>query len=439
MANTSSQEAYMSGRFRLVAHNGRGISGATEWNVASQARWRGGALLAVISVLAVYSNGGCDSASFAPPPPDEVENAAGGPASILFTPPPSADVVAPPRAGARAIAIVLARHDLDDAEILKSAARAQAGYEKVKLDITMLGGDDLPAQQAGLVRDALARNPLTLILEPADKEDKRLAEAVLEAERARVPVLLLNRPLSAAVMQSQASPSSSTTSSASPSSSSAAHDSAKAQTASARKQPVFVGAPSFGSAAEQLVESALRNAKNSGLDPKAGAILVINTVSDAFADDRTAALRRALEKAGIKAIEEVRFAYKENLADKIIAERRAANTKAALIFGLDSQCLPPIRQLMTKPEFEKHPFIVAGFVSDDRLIPFAQNGDFAALAEFDPNRLIRKAVTAAAALAQGKDVPQRIDIPILFHDSPPHSGVSKNRGDRPGIPKSAEG
>jgi ABC-type sugar transport system substrate-binding protein len=308
------------------------------------------------------------------------------------------------------VALVLARHDPDDAEILRSAARAQAGYEKVKLDITMLGDQDLPAQQAGLVKDALARTPLAVILEPADTQDKHLAQAVTEVQRAGVPVIFLNRSISPALLDAQAS-----------------------------KPPILVGAPSFAASAQQLVESAIRNAKNGGLDPKRGAVLVINTVSDAFADERTSAIREALEKAGVdsKSIEELRFAYKADLANKIVADGLKANTKAVLVFGLDSQCLPPIRQYTSQKEFTDHPFVIAGYVADERLNPYVQSGDFAGLAEFNSNRLIRKAVTAAASLAQGKDVPQHVEIPVEFRDSPPRSGPAKNRGDLPGLPKRA--
>ncbi len=280
------------------------------------------------------------------------------------------------------------------------------------------------------------RNPLALILEPANTQDKHLGQAVVDAQTAGVPVLFLNRSLAAAVMDSQASAGGSAKTQSSPSPVAADHSASPTPGTQTSKPPVLVGAPSFESSAKQLVESAIRNAKNSGLDPKQGAILVINTVSDAFADDRTSALRQALQNAGINSIEEIRFAYKADLANKFIADRRKANTKAVLIFGLDSQCLPPIRQLTAEPEFADHPFIISGYVSDDRLIPFVQSGDFAALAEFNSNRLIRKAITAAALAGQGKDVSQRIEVPVEFHDSSPRSGIAKHRADLPGLPKS---
>ena len=39
-------------------------------------------------------------------------------------------------------------------------------------------------------------------------------------------------------------------------------------------------------------------------------------------------------------------------------------------------------------------------------------GDFAAVAGFVPNRLIRKAITTAVSLAQGHEVPSRVEFAV---------------------------
>jgi ABC-type sugar transport system substrate-binding protein len=393
----------------------------------------------VFLLVAVWPAVGCDSASFAPPPPDDLRVDGGGPQSKFFTPPPSSEILGPPRTGSRAVALVLARHELDDGDILRSSARIQAGYDKVRLDITMLASDDLPAQQAALVRDAVMRSPVALILEPADTEDKHLAQAVIEAQQAGVPVVFLNRSLSTAAIEAATSAGAGATTEKTAKAVSSDHGESASRSPQAPKPPILVGAPSFNASAEQLVASAMRNAKNAKLDPKRGAILVINTISDAFASDRIAAIRRALENAGVnsKDIEEVRFAYKEDAANKLIADRLKANNKAVMVFGLDSQCLPPIRAFTSEPEFETHPFVVAGYVSDDRLIPFTQNGAFAALAGFNSTRLVRKAITVAASRAQGKDTPQNAELPVEVHDSPPSSGLPKHRSEPSDLPRKA--
>ncbi len=429
----------MSGWSCLCAPRGRWMLRSRKGSGGKSVEWLRGLAGVAVLVLLIWPASGCDSASFAPPPPDELQTAPGSAAPRFLAPPAATDVLLPPRAGAKAIALVLARHDPDDAEILKSAARTQAGYDKVRLDITMLEDQDLPAQQAGLVHEALARNPLALILEPADTEDKRLAQAVSEAQRQGVPVLFLHRPISAALVDTQASAGGGATTSTSALPASADKSAAPPRGGQPSKPPILVGAPSFSSSAKQLVESAIRNARNGGLDPKRGAILVVNTVSDAFAGERSTAIREALKNAGINDIDEVRFAYKADLANKILSDRLKANTKAVMVFGLDSQCLPVIRQMTSEEDLANRPFVMAGYVSDDRINAFTQNGDIAALAEFNSTRLVRKAITAAASAGQGKEVPQHIDIPVLFHDSPPGSGVPQHRGQPSGLPRRAAG
>ena len=44
-------------------------------------------------------------------------------------------------------------------------------------------------------------------------------------------------------------------------------------------------------------------------------------------------------------------------------------------------------------------------------------GDFAAVAGFIPNRVVRKAIATAVSLSQGKDVPSRVEVPVEVHDS----------------------
>jgi ABC-type sugar transport system substrate-binding protein len=375
----------------------------------------GVAVLAVLTCLL----GGCDSGSFVPPPPPELQ-AGERPALRSFTPPPSADLLSPSLGGARSVELVLARHDADDADAHRAAARTQAGLERIKLRITMLGEQDVSAQQAELVREALARKPLALIIEPADPGDKRLAQAVSEAEAAGVPVIFLFRSVAAFDGQPPA-PAAKATRIAS---SAASEPNAPAAEKSAGSAPVSVlAAPDFGPSAKQMVASAMRNVKNAGLDPRSGAIVFINTASDPFILDRAAAIRQALKDAGISAVDEVEFIYRPIPVQKIFAERLRGNPKAVMVFALDSLCLTSVRPLSNQPEFEKHPFVLAGYAMDDSAAPAVAAGQLAAMAEFSIIRMVRKAITTAAAVAAGKEVPPRIDVPIVVHDSPPNAGL----------------
>ena len=63
----------------------------------------------------------------------------------------------------------------------------QAGIDKVKLRTTVWAIHDLPARQVELVREAIARNALALIVEPADPTDTHMAEALQKARQTESP------------------------------------------------------------------------------------------------------------------------------------------------------------------------------------------------------------------------------------------------------------
>ena len=105
-----------------------------------------------------------------------------------------------------------------------------------------------------------------------------------------------------------------------------------------------------------------------------------------------------------------------------------------MVFSLDLQSFIANRQVRTKM-IEDRLFVSAGFTSDDHLATSAQFGEFAALGEYVPTRLIRKAVSTAAAITQGRDVQRRIEIPINFHDSPEDTGAGKLRAQSKNLKK----
>ncbi len=184
--------------------------------------------------------------------------------------------------------------DPDELNVQAAAARTQAGYDRAHVRITVPGevsesagkSVTLPKSQAKLVRDALARHPKpqVLIVEPSNPTDQELAQAIQEAGTAKVPVVLVGRPLSGGV---------------------------GTQGASSAPSPILVTPEPFTASARKLVAAAIRNAKNANLKPENGAIILINSAGDAFLPDRVAAIRDALKAAGVKSIQEVRFVRRE--------------------------------------------------------------------------------------------------------------------------------
>ncbi len=65
-----------------------------------------------------------------------------------------------------------------------------------------------------------------------------------------------------------------------------------------------------------------------------------------------------------------------------------------------------------------HRFLVAGcYAGDEVSADLSKVIKFAAVAVYTPVRLLRKAVATAASLAQGQDVPARIEFPVNVAES----------------------
>jgi len=387
-------------------------------------RFPAGAAGVVLVMASMTAPFGCDSGSFIPPPPDELRGGTGAPASATSSGPGPAGWETEP-ATAKTLEIILDRRDPDEEAIVSAAARTQGGLDMVKLKISLLGEQDLPARQADLVREALARHPLALIVEPADPTDRRLAQVIDEARGEGVPVVLLNRSLAgdpgAAPNLADAKPATGN-SLTQPGTSQAA---ATAPNPRARKPLVVVKTPPFASSAQQLVALAIRNAKNAGLAPEGGAVLVINTIGDPFIQDRVVAIRSALEASGIRTIHEVSFSKTSEDGAKLLTKRLKADPKLVLVFSVDSLSSMAARMTMNQIVLDR-PFILAGYAAEESYASSTQMGDFAAVAEFAPTRQVRKAINAAVALAQGRTVPSVIELPIVVHDSPEDSTTARS-------------
>ncbi len=245
-----------------------------------------------------------------------------------------------------------------------------------------------PKDQAQLVKEAVSRHPQALIVEPANPADPDLARAIQDALAAKVPVVVLGRPLSG-----QAGSSSATA-------------------------PVVVAPEPFAPSAKLLVAAAIRNARNAKLIPEAGAILLINTAGDAFLPDRISAIRDALKAAGITAISELRFTKDSQVLQKFLIEKLKADPKPTLVFSADFMSATASNGAVGELAQDR-PFIQAGYTSDDSLLKMARMGEFAALGYYVQARLVRKAVSTAVALALKRDIPNRlIELPVIVHESP---------------------
>ena len=347
---------------------------------------------AVLVIVAAWASVGCDSFSFVPPQPDGLRGVG------------SATPVAAPT---KSIDFVLGPHALDEAEVWKSSARAQAGLDKVKLKV--LGPAEPPLSQAELVREALAHDPRVLVIESTGVEDPALPRAIEQAHSQGIPVVLAGGlPVGAEAVAGIRGESKTTSN------------------ASARHQaPIISVVPQpFSVSAKQLVSAVIRNAHYSSLEPGNSAIIVINTAGDFFVPDRSLAINGALKAAGITTITEARFADEAINAEKALSESLKDNPETIMVFMVDSVGSSALRGMIKNDT--THRFFVAGcYIAEGQTADLTGNVNVAAVAEFTPVRLMRKAIATAAALAQGRDLPQLVDFPIKISDATTPSAFIK--------------
>jgi ABC-type sugar transport system substrate-binding protein len=388
------------------------------WTKGNMNRLPGSHVGVLLLISATWASVGCDSESFVPPRPEELRSVVGRATDSTNTSAAGAGSAGIP-SSAKALELILDHHSADDSEVLKAAALKQAGLDKVRTKFALLGENESSARQAALVGEAIARHPFALIVEPADPGDPALALAVREAQDAGVTVVMLGRDL------------------AGPQSVEATHADAKTAKAGAGSVPVHgtqaspgsrprivVAPPPFATSARLLVASAVRSAKNGEIAPQKKAVILLDTASDAFVEPRVTAMRDALKAAGITTIKEIRFNADAKRAGSLLTEFLLANLDYVMIFSLDHQSFIASREVVNELAADRH-MISAGYTSDEQLAKSIQYGEFAALAEFVPTRLIRKAITIAITAAQGRDVPRIVEVPIIFHDSDEKTGLAK--------------
>ena len=181
---------------------------------------------------------------------------------------------------------------------------------------------------------------------------------------------------------------------------------------------------SLTAAARSIVAAAIRNARNAKLKPEEGAVLTINTASDPLVEERAQALREALKSEGITAIEELRFSGDlEEAKERVIGLLRA-NRKAVIVVSTDHIGLTASFQAMSEMGPQR-PYVVAGFTPEESGGNMTKTGEFAAVAIYSPERLLRKAVYVAAAVGRGEKVPDRVEVMVPALISPEDSTTGK--------------
>jgi len=354
---------------------------------------------------------GCDASSFAPPRPPELSQARPLPIPTRGT---SAPLPTPSTAssGVRPIELVVGRRSATDYQVLQNYARSQAGLDKVRIQISMADEANSAASQAELLRQAIARDPLAVVVEPSDPASPELAAAVEEARNRGILVVVVGRPLEGLSTAPQEASEASAAGSGSSSSS------------KTRGPLVQVVPEPFSIAARALTEAAVRNARNAKLEPAGGAVILIDTGCDPLVEDRAAALRQALEDQGISTIEELRFTGPSEPAREKLVALMAANPQYAIVLGTDIESFTIAYEAASDLGADR-PYVVAGFSAEESGSNMVHAGEFAGLAVYSAERLIRKAINTASQQARNREVAEKVELKIPLYVSAPGATVPK--------------
>jgi hypothetical protein len=293
----------------------------------------------------------------------------------------------------------------DESDSLKHTARAVAGREMSRILISVVGETDSPGTQAELVRKAVNRNSLALVVEPVDPADSELAQAVTEAREQGLPVVIMGRPLTGLPHSSIAPPGSPKT--AGP----------------AIGSLVNVVPEDFASSARPIVEAAIRNARNAKLSPEA-AVLMVNASVDRLAEDRAAGLREALRNAGITAVEQLPITADTATAKADLIALLRANRKPSMVLATDLTGLTAAA-LATAVLGDDHLYVVGGYSWEDALASAVNGGEYAAIAVFSMDRLVARAVKTAVAASRGERLPDRVQLEVPVLESPENSAAPR--------------
>ena len=350
-------------------------------------RWRGESARAALLIVVAWASFGCDSFSFVPPQPEELRGAARCDAGWRRRPGRSSSCWARtgptrPKSGNRRLE---RRQGLTRSSSRSSARRSPR------------------STQAELVREALAHDPRVLVIESTGLDDPPLLQAIEQARSQGIPVVLVGRPPAGAKAAAGAPGEPKTTSTAS----------------SGHQAPLVSVVPQpFSISAKQLVAAAIRNAHYSGLEPGKSAIIVVNTTGDPFVPERALAIKDALKAAGITTITEARFADEASERRKSLERKPQGPPRDRPgLHGRLDRVRSALRGVLKNDTAHRF-FVVGCYSGEGQAADLTTIVQVAAVAEFTPTRLMRKAIATAAALAQGRDVPPLVEFPINVSDAP---------------------
>jgi ABC-type sugar transport system substrate-binding protein len=292
---------------------------------------------------------------------------------VMSTPTPRKPRLTAPAATAKTVFLVLADPLKLDEQTWLSAAQKEAGLQK--LIFRAVGPVPGTSEtQADIVAKAIADGASALVVIPGS--DPKLPDALANAESRSVPVVLVGEPVAAP--------------------------------AGSKPFPLVTFA-SFDEPAKQILEAMAEDARRLGYPTDGSALLISSLKGDRFTSKRTAALRRAAEKIGLKSVDLVEIDNLDpKLAQEKVAEAIKTHPDCRFILAADDDGIdiPKAARNLIKP----YPFFVLGgfYGARELVVPPTYQLE-AATADIRLPLLVRTAVKLAGERARGEEVASRTE------------------------------
>ena len=240
---------------------------------------------------------------------------------------------------------------------------------------------DPPGRQAELIRRAATRAPTAMIVVPGDP--KSLAGALEEVRDRRVPILVMDRPVPVA----------------------------------GKPLPLVTFEP-FEKPARELAAAAAEAIKAAGFSAQGPALIVNQVPDDDASRRRLATLQDALKEAGITVLEVVPYQMSTSLS---LTESRRPTAAAvdrhkdlALVVTLGDNALSETVNVRAALESDRKKFVVMGLAVGTSAQDMLGHNACEGLIDLQVGVLARRAVEATLALAAGRAVPERTEVPTPF-------------------------
>jgi D-xylose transport system substrate-binding protein len=291
-------------------------------------------------------------------------------------------IAAPGAAKTTRIVLILPAESTEEHRVWEQVARTEAGLATAIFELRRPESGEPATRQGELVREAAGRGASALIV--VAENAQAIAPALAEARDRGVPIVLLDRPVDVP----------------------------------GRPLPL-VTCPPFDASARALVKAAMEEAKAWQLSPQGPALILVNSRGDAHTEARVAALKAALEDAGVTQLDAVHFGFGVprplvSQVEKTVVDACEAHPELAMVLADDDLGITGA-EIARESLGSKGRFALVGFTANPKNRDLVRVRACAALVDVNVVGIARQAVRTALQLIRGETVGDRIEVPFQTH------------------------